>query len=111
MNEYIFHTSEGSTLSPTNNTDVENCQVLGCAFGITEEDARTALLDENPWIDECGFCMDKVFCKQILTDDIKRDILKVVLFIKNNSHLLPKGQRLYNEQVILTLKRLSEDTI
>lgn len=34
MNEYIIYTTEGHTIAPNENVEVENCQVLGCATGI-----------------------------------------------------------------------------
>ena len=54
MNEYIFYTTEGYTEGP-NGEQVENCQLLGTAFGIDHNEAMDKLFDENPWIAQAGF--------------------------------------------------------
>ena len=54
MNEYIFYTTEGHTTSP-NDSDVENCQMLGRAYGKNIDEAQANLLKDNPWIIETGF--------------------------------------------------------
>ena len=48
MNEYIFYTSEGYTKPPRQDKDVDNCQVLGRAFGDNEIIAKNNLLKDNP---------------------------------------------------------------
>ena len=55
MNEYLFYTPEGQTIPPDASREVENCQVLGRARGRTLAEAKTALLQDNPWIVESGF--------------------------------------------------------
>ena len=55
MNEYIFYTTEGFTYPPIEGKDVENCQVLGQAFGNNVQDAKTQLEKRCPWIKDCGF--------------------------------------------------------
>ncbi|MBR3946391.1 MAG: hypothetical protein IKJ56_04725 [Bacteroidales bacterium] len=69
MNEYIFYTCEGFTYPPKDDIEVENCQVLGRAYGGTPTEARNNLLKENPWINECGFNVNKAICKQLVTND------------------------------------------
>ena len=54
MAEYIFYTTEGFTQAPEGD-DVENCQLVGRAFGDNENEAKNNLLKENPWIEEHGF--------------------------------------------------------
>ena len=54
MTEYIFYTTEGFTQAPDGN-DIENCQLLGRAYGKDKHDALSNLLKENPWIKERGF--------------------------------------------------------
>lgn len=54
MNIYIFYTIEGYTEGP-NGESVENCQLLGEAYGENAEDALSQLLSENPWIESHGF--------------------------------------------------------
>ena len=65
MSEYIFYTTEGFTQAPNGN-NVENCQVLGRAFGKNIKEARCNLIKENPWIEEVGFDMEDLFVKQLL---------------------------------------------
>ena len=54
MTEYIFYTTEGFTQAP-DGEDIENCQLLGRAYGKDKHDALSNLLNENPWIKERGF--------------------------------------------------------
>ena len=65
MNEYIFYTTEGHTDAPNEAFEVENCQVLGRAFGKDEKEAQTNLLEENPWILKAGFSPSKFIIKQL----------------------------------------------
>lgn len=65
MNEYIFYTTEGFTQDPNGN-DIENCQVLGRAFGNNKDEAQDNLLRDNPWINEAGFSKSEFIVKQIL---------------------------------------------
>lgn len=59
MNEYLFFTTEGTTISP-NGTDVENCQILGRSRGDDAKTALDALLRANGWINDAGFTKDRV---------------------------------------------------
>ena len=54
MNEYIFYTKERHTITPNENIEVENCQVLGCAFGNNK--------------DEAGFSTSEFLVKQLMTN-------------------------------------------
>lgn len=54
MAEYIFYSTEGFTQDPAGDV-VENCQLIGRAFGNNKNEAKNNLLKENPWIDEHGF--------------------------------------------------------
>ncbi|MBQ0081693.1 MAG: hypothetical protein KBT41_00200 [bacterium] len=54
MEEFIFYTTEGFTYDPEGN-DVENCQLLGIAYGEDKADALDNLLKKNPFILEHGF--------------------------------------------------------
>lgn len=54
MAEYIFYTTEGITLTP-HGDEIENCQLIGKAFGNTPAEALNNLLNENPWIIENGY--------------------------------------------------------
>jgi hypothetical protein len=65
MKEYIIYTTEGYTIAPNENVEVENCQMLGEACGNNPEEARANLLKENPWIIEVGFSPAKFIIRQL----------------------------------------------
>jgi len=78
MNEYIFYTTEGITLAPNKNEEVENCQVLGIVEAKNVSKAKDLLLQKNPWITKSDFTMDKIMVKQVLTIEQKKDIQTIV---------------------------------
>ena len=43
-------------------------------MGNNEEEVKTNLLKENPWIEEAGFDKSNIIIKQLLTDEQKSDI-------------------------------------
>jgi len=59
MKHYIFLTTEGWTFAPCDAEEaepsVENCQMLGRAWGKNQKEAKANLLKENSWIVEFGF--------------------------------------------------------
>ena len=65
MNEYIFYTAEGYTMAPNENVNVENCQLLGTAMGNDEYEAKSNLLNDNPWIIEAGFSPSEIWNRQL----------------------------------------------
>ena len=62
MNEYIFYTTEGYTYPPKEDMEIENCQVLGRAYGETAKEAKVNLLQRCPWIQESGFDIEEIIC-------------------------------------------------
>ena len=66
MKKYIFYTTEGFTQAPDGN-DIENCQLLGRAYGKDKHDALSNLLKENPWIKERGFEPCETICKELVS--------------------------------------------
>lgn len=68
MNEYIIYTTEGYTIAPNEDVEVENCQMLGCAYGNNAIEAQDNLLKDNPWIIEAGFHRSEFIIKQLLTN-------------------------------------------
>ena len=66
MKEYIIYTPEGVTVAPNESYLVENCQVLGCAFGNNAIDAVVNLLSKNQWIIKAGFEKDKFIIRQLI---------------------------------------------
>ena len=78
LNEYIIYTTEGYTIAPNEDVEVENCQVLGCARGNNAAEAQDNLLKDNPWITEAGFDRAEFIVKQLLTNE-ERIAIKEVL--------------------------------
>lgn len=64
MAEYIFYTTEGFTQAP-DGEDIENCQLLGRAYGKDKHDALSNLLEKKPWIKERGFDPYEAICKEL----------------------------------------------
>jgi hypothetical protein len=51
MGKYIIITSEGESIAPNKNFDVNNLQVLGIVDNVSNEnEAIVRLLQENTWI-------------------------------------------------------------
>ena len=68
MSEYIFYTPEGTTLDPRG-SEVENCQLLGCASGKNEKEALNNLLKENVWITDAGFDATRIISRELLGEE------------------------------------------
>mgnify|MGYP003299810727 CR=1 FL=1 len=64
MAEYIFYTTEGYTQAP-DGEDVENCQLMGRAFGTDSKDALCNLLANNSWIEEHNFNLSEFICEKL----------------------------------------------
>ncbi|MBQ6190322.1 MAG: hypothetical protein IJK45_09145 [Bacteroidaceae bacterium] len=65
MNEYIFYTTEGYTIAPNEEIQLDNCQVLGFAMGDNVKEATEHLLKENLWIIEAGFNAESFIVRQL----------------------------------------------
>ena len=77
MKKYIFYTTEGFTQAP-DGEDIENCQLLGCAYGQDKQEAMDNLLTENPWIKERGFEPRKAICAKLATTHNVEDKLSFI---------------------------------
>ena len=77
MEKYIFYTTEGFTQAP-DGEDIENCQLLGCAYGQDKQEAMDNLLTENPWIKERGFEPRKAICAKLATTHNVEDKLSFI---------------------------------
>ena len=77
MEKYIFYTTEGFTQAP-DGEDIENCQLLGCAYGQDKQEAMDNLLTENPWIKERGFEPRKAICAKLATTHNAEDKLSFI---------------------------------
>lgn len=84
MNEYLFYTTEGVTFPPNKTADIENCQVLGCSKGKDKSLALQNLLIENQWIEELQYDVSKIIGVQILTQDAKQALQKLVDYLWND---------------------------
>ena len=69
MNEYIFYTTEGFTEAPNKDYPVENCQVLGTAFGNNHNEALETLLNDNKWITDAGFSTGSIIYRKLAPSD------------------------------------------
>lgn len=78
MNEYIFYTTEGVTLPPNEDEDIDNCQILGFVEAKNSSEAMDLLLKNNPWIVEAGFSRREIMVKQVLTNEQIKDIQAIV---------------------------------
>ncbi|MHC4131812.1 MAG: hypothetical protein ACYSSP_02905 [Planctomycetota bacterium] len=66
MNSYIFISQEGYTFQPDSESiepDIENCQVVGFAKGVDENDAFKNLMKENDYLLETTF--DELICFEL----------------------------------------------
>lgn len=59
MVEFIFYTTKGFSQAP-NGKDIENCQMLGRAYGSDKDEALQALCNANPWIEENDYDKEKI---------------------------------------------------
>ena len=64
MAEYIFYTTEGFT-QDQDGEEVENCQLIGRAFGNDENEAKNNLLKENPWLKEHSFDIEMFIGREL----------------------------------------------
>lgn len=78
MNEYIFYTTEGMTLPPNEDKEIDNCQILGFIEAKNSSEAMDLLLENNPWIVEAGYSLSEIRVKQVLTKEQIKDIQAIV---------------------------------
>ncbi len=65
MHDYIFYTEEGFCQAP-NNSEVENYQILGFECGGNPKEASDRLIENNPWIIEKGYSIEKILHKEVV---------------------------------------------
>lgn len=106
MNEYIFYTTEGYTFPPREDKRIENCQLLGRSYGMNVKDARESLIQNCPWIRECGFNIHDAITKQLLTEENKQDINTVVQYLFDNEYRHFKELDEPDDHIYHTLMRL-----
>ena len=66
MNEYLFYTTEGFTIAPNTEEEVDNCQILGFVKARSLAEAKNLLLQDNPWIVKAGFSVSEILVKQVV---------------------------------------------
>ena len=104
MNEYIFYTTEGDTIAPNENYEVDNCQVLGRVTDVNPEKALNTLISDNSWILEAGFDTSKFLVKQILTSKQREDILLLLNHLTLTEQNLNEGGNADFSSIIQSLK-------
>lgn len=108
MNEYIFYTTEGTTYPPIEGKEVDNCQLLGRASGNTLEEAKSNLLKENPWIEECGFDSNSIKAEQILTEELRKDIQTLVEYLHKDKDKYCEEWECSENHILKTIQRLEK---
>ncbi|MDE5980299.1 MAG: hypothetical protein K2G84_09745 [Muribaculaceae bacterium] len=66
MRNFIFYTTEGKTIAPDEDYDIDNCQVLGFAEGSDSSSALSNLLIDNYWIIDAGFNQDEIIWREVV---------------------------------------------
>ena len=106
MKNFVFYTYEGYTKSPTGET-VENIQLLGFESGINEVFAKEKLISECRWIEEKGFDKYKIEAKQLLDDDLK-DLIKRLINYNWESERKHYEEDPNSNHIFLILKQIKK---
>lgn len=106
MNEYIIFTTEGFTTAPNENIEVENSQILGRVCGNNTEEAKINLLKDNPWISEAGFDSSEFIVEQLLTNEERADIKKVLDYLWDDEERHYEENGRSDNHINLILRRL-----
>ena len=106
MNKYIFFTTEGTTYPPIEGKEVDNCQLLGRAYGQTAEEAKSNLLKDNPWIEDSGFDSDCIIAEQILTIEQRNDVKTLVEYLYEDKKKHYEEWGLPKDHIFNVIKRL-----
>lgn len=107
MNEYLFYTCEGFTFAPNEETEVENCQLLGRAKGKSRKDAFKNLLAQNPWIEADGFDTNEIMCEQIINSSLRADISKIIEYLWHDEEKHFEENDKPRNHIFKVLKRLA----
>ena len=106
VKEYIIFTTEGHTIAPNENVEVENCQVLGRARGNNPEEAKDNLLKDNSWIVEAGFDKSEFIVEQLMTDEERVAIKEVLDYLWDDEENHFEESGMPNNHIFPVLKRL-----
>lgn len=66
MKTFLFYTDEGITYSPTD-VQCENYQILGFESGKSQNEAFNNFLNNNTWVLEYGFLLERIMTRQVVT--------------------------------------------
>lgn len=108
MNQYIFFTTEGTTYSPIESKEVDNCQLLGRAYGQTSEEAKSNLLKDNPWIEDSGFDSDCIIAEHVLTEELRKDIQTLVEYLHKDKDKYCEEWECSENHILKTIQRLEK---
>lgn len=106
MKEYVFYTCEGYTESPTGKP-VENIQILGFANGDNHNVALNDLIKRNQWIVEKDFDIHKICFEQLLDNNTKQLIKKLLDYNWEEKKTHYEEYPQY-EHILLTIKELKK---
>ena len=79
--EYLIYTTEGATIAPNDEVQIENCQLLGRAIGEDLSEAVDNMFEEQKWLKLAGFNPDECFGAQIITNNQKEDLKELLDFL------------------------------
>lgn len=107
MNRYVFYTFEGFSESPSGK-ECDNIQLLGFESGMNKRDAKKNLISTRKWIKELDFKTEEFESKQILTDENKDDIKRVIDYLWGDEERHFEENDCPDDHIFLILKRLKE---
>ena len=107
MNEYLFTSIEGETVSP-NFSEVENCQLLARINAPNKNAARNKLLEENKWITVTDFSTEELIVDQIITKEQISDIKRIVDFLWESAKSSCEEMNYPQDHIFMVLKRIKE---
>jgi len=107
MKEFIFYTHKGITMGADISASVENCQLLGREIGDNLEQARQNLIRNNPWIEEAGFDIHKIRSVQIVNDEIRHNIQRLVEYVLKDKRLQYED----NNHISMAIQNIKDDIL
>lgn len=105
MSKYIFYTDEGYTISP-NDDILESLQILGFENGKTLQDGISNLLENNHWIEESKFDVEKIKHKTILNPKDIENLRTLIKYLWDNEKKHFEESEKPNNHIFHILKQL-----
>jgi len=106
MKKYILITTEGTSIAPNENTYVENCQVLGEIMAENPVHAIDRFFNEQPWACQAGFSHENIICKQILSQENKTDLKKIIDYLWNDELKFYQENGYPSDHIFKTLENI-----